>query len=35
MGKWFGMSDSQLDAIFPNLKNFTKRDVGFLNAPVA
>jgi uncharacterized protein (DUF1501 family) len=32
MGKWFGLSDSQLDVIFPNLKNFPQRDLGFLTA---
>jgi uncharacterized protein (DUF1501 family) len=29
LGKWFGATDSQLDAIFPNLVNFN-RDLGFL-----
>lgn len=32
MGKWFGLSDAQLDAIFPNLRNFARRDLGFLAA---
>jgi uncharacterized protein (DUF1501 family) len=31
LGKWFGLSDSQLDFIFPNLKNFSTRDMGFMN----
>lgn len=31
LGKWFGASDSQLDTIFPNLRNFT-RDLGFMKA---
>ncbi len=29
IGKWFGVSDSDLDLVFPNLKNF-QRDLGFL-----
>ena len=31
LGKWFGVSDGQLDTIFPNLRNFS-RDLGFLKA---
>ena len=31
LGKWFGASDSQLDTVFPNLRNFT-RDLGFMKA---
>ena len=31
MGKWFGLSDSQLLDVFPNLANFTARDLGFMN----
>jgi len=31
LGKWFGVSDSQLDTVFPNLVNFN-RDLGFLKA---
>jgi uncharacterized protein (DUF1501 family) len=34
IGRWFNLSDTQLDLIFPNLHNFT-RDVGFMAAPVA
>jgi uncharacterized protein (DUF1501 family) len=30
LGKWFGLNDSQLLDIFPNLKNFTTRDLGFM-----
>ena len=30
MGKWLGTSDASLDAIFPNLKNFARRDLGFM-----
>ena len=30
LGKWFGVSDANLDTIFPNLSNFP-RDLGFLN----
>lgn len=31
IGKWFGASASNLDTVFPNLKNFP-RDLGFLKA---
>ena len=31
MGKWFGLSDSQLLDVFPNLANFGARDLGFMN----
>jgi len=31
IGKWFGASDTNLDTVFPNLKNFP-RDLGFLKA---
>ena len=34
IGRWFGLSDGQLDVIFPNLRNFS-RNVGFMNAPTA
>jgi uncharacterized protein (DUF1501 family) len=30
LGKWFGVSDTNLDTIFPNLRNFP-RDLGFLS----
>jgi hypothetical protein len=30
MGRWLGASDANLDAIFPNLRNFAPRDLGFL-----
>jgi uncharacterized protein (DUF1501 family) len=30
LGKWFGVSNTDLDLVFPNLKNFTQRDLGFL-----
>jgi uncharacterized protein (DUF1501 family) len=29
LGKWFGVSDSNLDMVFPNLRNF-QRDLGFM-----
>ncbi len=32
LGKWFGASDGQLDTVFPNLRNFTARDLGFMKA---
>ena len=28
--KWFGASESELDTIFPNLKAFSQRDMGFM-----
>ncbi len=28
--KWFGASQSELNEIFPNLKSFTKQDLGFM-----
>jgi len=28
--KWFGLSDSELDLIFPELKNFEVKDLGFI-----
>jgi uncharacterized protein (DUF1501 family) len=31
LGKWFGVGDSQLDTVFPNLPNFS-RDLGFMKA---
>lgn len=30
LGRWFGLSDSELDSIFPNLRNFAPRDLGFM-----
>ena len=30
LAKWFGVPDSGLDTIFPSLKNFTQRDLGFM-----
>jgi uncharacterized protein (DUF1501 family) len=30
MGRWFGLSDANLNFIFPNLVNFTPRYLGFL-----
>ncbi|TXC67377.1 DUF1501 domain-containing protein [Piscinibacter aquaticus] len=31
LGKWFGLSDTQLLDVFPNLRNFSGRDLGFMN----
>jgi uncharacterized protein (DUF1501 family) len=31
LGRWFGVSDVELDDVLPNLRNFTTRDLGFLN----
>jgi uncharacterized protein (DUF1501 family) len=30
MAKWFGVTDTQLDTLLPNLKNFPVRDLGFM-----
>ncbi|HET7773735.1 MAG TPA: DUF1501 domain-containing protein [Burkholderiaceae bacterium] len=30
LGRWMGLSETQLDDIFPNLRNFTQRDLGFM-----
>ena len=30
LAKWFGVPDANLNAIFPNLPNFTTRDLGFM-----
>jgi uncharacterized protein (DUF1501 family) len=30
LAKWFGLSDAQIAAIFPNLANFTTKNLGFL-----
>lgn len=30
LGRWFGVSESELDQVFPNLANFSARDLGFL-----
>ncbi len=35
LGRWFGLADGQLDTIFPNLRNFSSRNVGFMNGVVA
>lgn len=34
MARWFGLSDAQVAAIFPNIPNFTNRYVDFLPAPM-
>ena len=35
MGRWFGLTDTQIASIFPNIPNFTNRYIDFLAAPVA
>jgi uncharacterized protein (DUF1501 family) len=30
LGKWFGLSDTQLLDVFPNLRNFSVRNLGFM-----
>jgi uncharacterized protein (DUF1501 family) len=32
LGKWFGASPTQLAMVFPNLKNFSNQDLGFMKA---
>jgi uncharacterized protein (DUF1501 family) len=32
LGRWFGVSDSQLATIFPNLRNFAAANLGFMTA---
>ena len=32
LARWFGVPDSQLGDVFPNLANFSKRDLGFMTA---
>jgi hypothetical protein len=32
LGRWLGLSDTQLLDVFPNLKNFSTRNLGFMNA---
>lgn len=31
LGSWFGLGNTELDTLFPNLKNFNNRNLGFLN----
>ncbi len=35
MGRWFGLSDSQIASVFPNIPNFNNRYLDFLAAPVS
>ena len=30
LGKWFGVSDTELNTVMPNLRNYTTRDLGFM-----
>ncbi len=30
LSRWFGVNDADLDVVFPNLRNFPARDLGFL-----
>jgi uncharacterized protein (DUF1501 family) len=30
LGKWFGMPQSDIDQVFPNLANFSVKDLGFM-----
>ncbi len=31
LGRWFGLNDADLDFVFPNLANFSTRDLGFMS----
>ena len=30
LGKWLGMPDSDIAQVFPNLANFTTKNIGFI-----
>ena len=30
LGRWFGLSGTQIDDVFPNLRNHSTRDLGFM-----
>ena len=30
LGRWFGLAETALDGVFPNLSRFPARDLGFL-----
>jgi uncharacterized protein (DUF1501 family) len=30
LGRWFGVSDTELNTVLPNLRNFSTRDLGFM-----
>ncbi|MDN2709764.1 DUF1501 domain-containing protein [Janthinobacterium sp. SUN118] len=32
LARWFGVADSQLASVFPNIGNFSRRDLGFMAA---
>jgi len=32
LGRWFGLSDGQLLDLFPNLANYSQRNLGFMAA---
>lgn len=35
LARWFGLNETQLLEVFPNLSNFSSSDMGFMQAPVA
>ena len=35
LARWFGVSEANLPAVFPNLHRFSPADLGFLNPPGA
>jgi hypothetical protein len=32
LARWFGVADSDLDSVFPNIGHFARRDVGFMGS---
>ena len=30
LARWFGLDEASLDTVFPNLKNFVSRNLGFM-----
>ncbi|MBP6797904.1 MAG: hypothetical protein KA124_07375, partial [Luteimonas sp.] len=30
LARWFGVAETDLDLVFPNLRNFASRNVGFM-----
>ena len=34
LAKWFGVADGNMNTVFPNLDNFSVRDLGFMQGPI-
>jgi uncharacterized protein (DUF1501 family) len=30
LARWMGVADTQMDTVFPNLKNYSTKDLGFM-----